>query len=109
MGGVMQKDFWEYDILTSQWVRKADVPDNGRTDAIAFVIGNKGYMGLGRNIQGAFTQDIWEYDPSTNVWTRKGDFPGGPRAEATSFVLNGKMYLFGGGWNQGRRVLLFST
>ena len=41
------KDLWEYNSQTDQWIRKADFPGAARVKAIAGVIGDKAYVGLG--------------------------------------------------------------
>jgi N-acetylneuraminic acid mutarotase len=97
-------DLWEYDPATGNWTAKADLPvANGRTNAIAFSINGKGYVGLGvvDYLIGLSTKkkDLWEYDPAINQWTQKAQLPSLPREEATCFVLNNKAYVVGGAIN----------
>jgi N-acetylneuraminic acid mutarotase len=96
-------DLWEYDPSTGNWTAKADLPvANGRTNAVAFSINGKGYVGLGVvDYFGLSTKkkDLWEYDPSGNSWTQKAQLPGLPRESATCFVLNNKAYVVGGAIN----------
>lgn len=78
------------------WVRKADLPGLGRTDALGFAIGNKGYIGIGDGYGAPpMLQDFWEYDPINDSWTQKADFPGGPRTTAVGFGISaiGKGYI----------------
>lgn len=82
------------------WTRKANVGNNGRQGAVAFSIGNKGYLGTGVSYQlvnntttFVFNNDFWEFDPVNNVWTQKANFPGGPRWKATGFSIGNKGYL----------------
>lgn len=96
-------DLWEYDPVTGNWTAKADLPvNNGRTNAIAFSINGKGYVGLGVEDYfglGTKKKDLWEYDPITNSWTEKTSLPAAPRVSAASFVLNNKVYVVGGAFN----------
>jgi len=61
--------------------------------AIAFSIGEKGYIGLGQGEGNIFLNDFWEYDSKTKAWTRKADFPGGPRIDAVGFSIGNKGYV----------------
>jgi len=103
-GGGVKKEFYEYDVATAVWTPKTDVPNasaTGRTNGIAFSIGNKGYIVCGNN--GTVLKDLWEYDPATDTWTQKADFPGGGRQDNAAFVIDGKAYVVGGNntryWN----------
>ena len=64
-----------------------------RTEAVAFSIGGKGYVGLGENPGAPTTfNDLWEYDPTNNIWTQKADYPV-IRASTTSFVIDDIAYV----------------
>lgn len=89
----LKNELWEYNPNNDEWTRKADFPGGGRNGSIGFAVNGKGYVGLGRNINGSLTNDIWEYDPSTDTWSRTFDFPGGARRNAVSFQLNQKAYI----------------
>ncbi len=91
-----QNDFWEYDPGTDIWTRKADVPQQGRTNACGFSIGNKGYIGTGFYYYDTRLNDFWEYDPSTNIWTRKADIPATPRFGAQALSIDDKGYVMQG-------------
>lgn len=79
------------------WTQQSAIPiTGGRTAAVAFSIGGKGYLGTGEGIaffNANYFQDLWEYDPTTEIWTQKADFSGGPRAYATGFVIGNYGYL----------------
>lgn len=76
------------------WKQRADFGGSGRYDAMAFAIGNKGYVGLGTDGGGgSYFGDIWEYDTQTDVWTQKANFEGGPRKSSTAFAIGGKGYV----------------
>lgn len=87
---VYYNDFWEYDQETDTWTRKADFGGIGRSGAVGFSIGNKGYIGMGSNQVGqnnTLLKDFWEWDQETNVWTKKADFGGIARQGAIGFSL----------------------
>ena len=88
----LYSDFWEYDPATGLWTQKADFAGGGKLYAVAFSIGNKGYVGLGADNSTVF-KDFWEYNPSTDIWTKLGDFPGMARFMAVGFAINGKGYV----------------
>lgn len=67
------------DPANDSWVKVADFPgQTGRSGAVAFVMGNKAYVGTGYNGKDRL-KDFWEYDPATNSGTRKADFGGTAR------------------------------
>src|SRR5207249_1321311 len=41
----LYKDFWEYDPSANTWTQKADFGGSGRSGAVGFSIGSKGYIG----------------------------------------------------------------
>jgi N-acetylneuraminic acid mutarotase len=88
------KDFWEYDPAADAWTQKADFGGTGRSSAVGFSIGSKGYIGTG----GSGSKDFWEYDPAANAWTQKADFGGTARSRAKGFSIGNKGYI-GTGWD----------
>src|SRR5437868_381308 len=46
-GGQNAKEFWEYNPLTNSWAQKANFAGIGRSYAVGFAIGSKGYFGTG--------------------------------------------------------------
>lgn len=89
------KDFWKYDPASNIWTRKADFSGTARTGAIAFAIGNKGFVGTGEDATDC-QKDFWEYTPATNQWLQKADFGSDKRKNATAFEINGKGYVCSG-------------
>src|SRR5436190_5359444 len=75
------------------WTQKADFGGTARTNAVAFSIGSKGYIGTGFDANFAFLKDFWEYDPATDSWTQKADFGGTARANAVAFSIGTKGYI----------------
>lgn len=84
------QDNYQYDPSTNTWTAKAALPNSGaagtnaRFDAVAFSIGNYGYVGTG-NTNANLLKDFWKYDPSADSWTSIG-FPGSKREGAVAFT-----------------------
>jgi N-acetylneuraminic acid mutarotase len=88
------KKFYEYNILTNTWTRKADFPGKATFDAYCFTINGKGYV-VGGDAGDSFTSENWEYNPATNTWTkRKGLLL--VRAYGRGFSLGNKGYILCG-------------
>src|ERR1043166_861352 len=87
------KDFWEYDVVSNNWTKKADFLGSARAGGVGFSIGNKGYVGTGYSFLSGYLQDFWEYNPATNTWTQKTNFPGSPRKDAVGFAIGSKGYI----------------
>jgi len=85
-------DFWEYNPSLNTWVQKANFAGGLRARAVAFSIGNKGYVGTGFDNSGQ-KSDFWEYDPALNIWVQKADFGGGIRWGAFAFSIGNKGYV----------------
>jgi N-acetylneuraminic acid mutarotase len=63
------KQLWAYSPVTNTWTQKADCPSDESLDAaVAFVMNNNAYVGLGWG--GGAT--IWKYDPESNSWDNDG-------------------------------------
>jgi N-acetylneuraminic acid mutarotase len=82
----------EDDELIGNWIELSDFEGVPRSDAVAFSIGNKGYVGTGYDGSDRLN-DFWEYDPQLNNWTRKAEFPGAPRNGAVGFGTDTKGYI----------------
>ncbi|MBI1938585.1 MAG: galactose oxidase [Ignavibacteriales bacterium] len=78
--------------LIGNWKELSDFEGVPRSDAVAFTIGNKAYVGTGYDGENRL-KDFWEYDPQTNNWTRKADFPGVARSGAVGFGTDTKGYI----------------
>jgi N-acetylneuraminic acid mutarotase len=97
-GGPVYQDFWEYDLKTDKWARRADFRGSQQIGAIAFSIGNKGYVMAGWDPMSEFTtsQDIWEWNQITDSWTKTGDFAGFPRTASVGGKIGNWGYLLTG-------------
>lgn len=94
--GVVFNDFWRYEPQSDKWTRLADYPGGKPVGSVAFVINNKGYVGLGSKTRLTALDtsvDFWQYDPAANAWTQMADFPGGERNVGASFALGDKGYV----------------
>ena len=89
---VLYQDWWEYDPGSDTWSQKANYGGGLRYHATGFTIGNKMYVGTGRDPSAALHQDFWMYDPTTNTWTSIAAFPGQGRRGAVGFEINGYGY-----------------
>lgn len=95
-------DFWEYDPQDDSWTEKASFPGGLRTRAVAFVIDNRGFLGLGCDCQHTTREsfdDLWEYIPTNDEWKKRKELPGMARSKAVSFTIRNFAYV-GLGENQ---------
>jgi N-acetylneuraminic acid mutarotase len=83
-------------IAQGTWTQMANFGGSARKQAIAFTIGDKGYIGTG--ISTVALKDFWEYNPSTGTWAQKSDFGGVARWTAAGFSIGDKGYI-GTGYN----------
>jgi hypothetical protein len=86
--GFVGSNFWKYDPQSNEWSEIAPFPYYNRERAASFVIGNKAYVGLGRNN----LHDFWCYNPVTNRWTGISEFPASNNV-TVSLSLNNKGYI----------------
>lgn len=85
VNGVNSNGVYEYDPVADTWTTKNNFGGAPRYSTCSFVLGNKGYVGLGYN---PLLSDLWEYDPVADTWTQKASFPGGVRQATVHFVIN---------------------
>ncbi len=95
-GDRLIKDFWVFDpTQPDPWSALADVfPGEARQGAVAFVIGSRAYVGLGRNESGEALADFWVYESGTGWAPLNADNPGpSARSDAVAFVLEERAYV----------------
>lgn len=79
------QDFYRYDPTSDSWFQVASMPaaasgSGGRTEAVAFTLNGKGYVGGGYNLSNGFNNplsDFYEFDPTVGAggkWKRIADF-----------------------------------
>lgn len=86
------------------WIKKADFPGLKRERAVAFAIGDYGYICSGVDSAEAVLNDLWQYNPANDTWTQKADLPGSARRDAVGFTINSKGYV-GTGINNDESLL----
>lgn len=94
-------DIWEYNPSIDYWRPKNDFDGKGRHSAVAYTIGNYGYLGLGNGAgpdgNGTdYFNDIWQYDTESDSWTQIAPFRGDGREDPVVFVKGTRVYLGGG-------------
>lgn len=88
---IWKNDMRVFDPATNTWPQ--NVPMGfPRHAAVAFSIGNRGYVCLGHDGYN-YLSDLWEFDPATNAWTQRATFPGSPREWAVGFCIGTKGYI----------------
>lgn len=60
---VYTNDFWQYDPVKNKWTQILNFPGSKRCKSSAFVIGNKGYVGMGWTAPGNYDGALWSYTP----------------------------------------------
>jgi N-acetylneuraminic acid mutarotase len=106
--GTPQRNLYEYDPEANTWTKKEALDDEtdmeSRTNAFAFVIGDKAYIGMGTQ-GGGYMADIWEYIPASDTWTELAsitDNCGGGRSFGIGFSYNNQGYITTGYGSGGR-------
>jgi len=95
-GRVYLADFQSFDGVS--WHRNAvpNFPGTLREGAVAFVLNNKVYVGLGynRELDNEVLDDFWQYDPAAGTWTEltTAVFPE-PLYNSIAFVANGRAFV----------------
>jgi N-acetylneuraminic acid mutarotase len=60
--GSVGNNVWEYDPITDRWTEKTAFEGTGRIEAVAFSIGNQGFVTTGRSSTYYF-DDLWTFYP----------------------------------------------
>lgn len=80
------------DDLIGNWKRSDDFEGNARSEAIAFTVNNRAYVGTGSTNTERFN-DLWEYDTDRRYWIQKASLPGNGRSSAVAFSIGNKGYV----------------
>jgi len=81
----------EEEELVGNWKKFDTFTGAPRSGAVAFVINEEVYMGLGyNNEEDVRYQNFYKYNVTTQSWTKIKDFPGVGRNKAVAFAVNGK-------------------
>jgi N-acetylneuraminic acid mutarotase len=78
---------------TYGWTKKNNFLAGKRERAVAFSIGDFGYVATGVDTAEVVHKDLWQYNPQEDSWTQLADLPGSARRDAVSFCLNGFGYV----------------
>ncbi len=79
-------------VTANSWKSLLDFGGTGRSNAVSFNIGNKAYVGTGKN-GATLLNDFWQFDPATNAWTQLANFAGGVRIDAVGLAIGTKAYI----------------
>ncbi|MDX9747910.1 MAG: kelch repeat-containing protein [Paludibacter sp.] len=60
--GFLHNNILEYEPDSDRWIDRGAMPGGGRQNAVAFVIGNKAYIGFGEN-DTTILGDLWVFEP----------------------------------------------
>jgi N-acetylneuraminic acid mutarotase len=104
---ILLKDFWELDLASRVWTQKNDFPAGGRNGAVAFVVGDKGYVATGFDGSWEGSDRFYQYDPVSDQWTFNGVYPGGRMAFSVAFSIAGKGYVGAGMTFESKAVIAF--
>ena len=75
------------------WTKKSDFGAGKRTRAVAFAIGDYGYVGTGEDTAEVIHNDLWRYEPLTDTWTQQATMPGSVRRNGSAIAIDGKGYV----------------
>jgi N-acetylneuraminic acid mutarotase len=89
--------------LIGNWVVRSDFEGDSRSDAVAFSIGNVGYVGTGL-VDNEAVSDFWSYNADDDNWTEVASLPDtAARNGAVAFSAAGKGYV-GTGYNGTKKL-----
>lgn len=109
-GGHNNDDVWEFDPSkikenNNGWTKKIDTDSNNnkelvvRSNAVSFVINNKGYIVTG--ILNNYNRTVWEYHPENDKWVEKTglEMEMVSRENAVGFSINNRGFITTGNIN----------
>ncbi len=78
---------------SSEWASLKSFPGPVRESAIAFLIGDNIYYGMGITSFKRVLGDFWVYNTVTDQWKQLRDFPGPSRYGSFSFVIGNRAFI----------------
>ncbi len=85
--------FCFYGQAPNSWLKKSDFGGLKRERAVAFSIGDYGYVGTGVDTAEIVHNDFWKYNAALDTWTQIANLPGSARRDAVAFAIGGKGYV----------------
>jgi N-acetylneuraminic acid mutarotase len=62
--GGLKSDTWEYDVTLDEWTERTSFEGKSRNNAVAFTLGDRGFIATGVNGASAFYDDLFEFKPA---------------------------------------------
>lgn len=90
-------DFYAYNTTSDTWTEISAPlnPSANLEGGIGFSLGDKGYIGLGRNGSSP-VKNFWKYNPAEDSWQQFATYPGNGVMGVQAFVVANKVYLING-------------
>lgn len=82
-----------YGQSENSWDKKAAFGGLKREKAVAFTIGDLGYVGCGVDTSETTFNDLWQYDPLLDSWTQLASMPASARRNAVGMAIGDKGYV----------------
>ena len=79
--------------IENTWTKMSDFSGLKRERAVAFSIGDYGYIGTGIDTAEVVYNDLWKYDATLDAWSQVASLPGSVRRNAIAFSINDKGYI----------------
>ncbi len=79
--GTIVNSLWQYNPTTNKWTSLGQTPLSPRVNAVAHVVNDTVYIGLGYVKQGSvyadscYLRDFWQFVPSTQTWKQLANYP----------------------------------
>lgn len=96
VGGTVFNDVWEYNITSSTWAQKNNLPFAGMFRGSAFVINGTGYIAYGLTNNDNFNRSIFQYDQLNDQWIQLPNINLPARNYVGCAVASGKAFFYGG-------------
>ncbi len=84
---------WEDDRI--EWTPVAEFPGPGRSGAVAALVEDRAFVGLGRSLQLDELRDWYEYDSATQQWTERSGLGEESPEDGMAFAADGKLLVLG--------------
>jgi N-acetylneuraminic acid mutarotase len=82
-----------YGQTENDWEKRASFGGLDRERAVAFSVGDFGYVGTGVDTAENTHNDLWQYDSGLDTWTQVASMPASERRNAVAFSIDDKGYV----------------